>query len=140
MERPLKRTFAFGAGVLLIALTAGAASAHHSFSMFDSGKTETIIGTVKSFDMVNPHSWLQVVAPAADGAQVEWSLEMGGPAQIQHEGWSQTSVQPGDKVTVRMHPLRDGSHGGQLVSAVLSSGQTLNGGGPPGPQASAGGR
>ncbi len=136
----MDRKIALCAGVLALALTAGAASAHHSFSMFDSGKTDTIIGTVKSFDMVNPHSWLQVVAPAADGVQVEWSLEMGGPGQIQREGWTQTSVQPGDKVTIRLHPLRDGSHGGQLVSAVLANGQTLNGGGPPGPQASAGGR
>jgi hypothetical protein len=34
-------------------------------------------------------------------------------------------VKQGDKVTVRMHPLRDGSYGGQFVSVVLPDGRTL---------------
>jgi hypothetical protein len=116
---------------LLVLLSATAAAAHHSYSMFDRGRTDTVSGVVKSMDMVNPHGWLQVEATSPQGGTVEYSLEMGGPGQMERIGWTQQSLKPGDKVTVRLHPLRDGSHGGQLVSVVLPGGQTLPGGGPP---------
>jgi hypothetical protein len=119
---------------LLMLLSATAAGAHHSYSMFDRSKTDTLEGTVKSLDLVNPHGWLQVVSAGPQGSPVEYSLETGGPGQMERIGWNQQSLKPGDKVTVRMHPLLDGSHGGQLVSVVLPDGKTLLGGGPPGGQ------
>ena len=36
----------------------GPAYAHHSFSMFDRARTVTINGTIKAFDWINPHAWL----------------------------------------------------------------------------------
>jgi len=56
---------------------------------------------------------------------------MGGPGQLQRDGWTQTSVAPGDKVTVTMHPLRDGSYGGQLISVKLANGKVLGDRQPP---------
>jgi len=38
-------------------------------------------------------------------------------------------VKPGDNVTVKIHPLKDGSRGGQFLSAVLPNGQELGNGG-----------
>ena len=101
------------------------AHAHHSFAMFDRGQTETIAGTVKEFEMINPHSWLRVMVPNANGVQSEWSLELGGAGQLGRFGWTQDAVHPGDRVTVQLHPLRDGSYGGQLVSVTLPSGKVL---------------
>jgi hypothetical protein len=40
-------------------------------------------------------------------------------------------IKPGDKITVAMHPLRDGSYGGQLVSVTLPSGKVLGDRQPP---------
>ena len=54
---------------------------------------------------------------------------MGSPGQQTQRGWRPDSVKAGDKVTITMHPLKDGSRGGQLLSAVLPSGQQLNNGG-----------
>jgi hypothetical protein len=34
-------------------------------------------------------------------------------------------VKTGDKVTVRIHPLKDGSYGGQFVSLTLPDGKFL---------------
>jgi hypothetical protein len=42
-------------------------------------------------------------------------------------GWRSDSVKPGDKVSIEFHPLKDGSRGGQLVSATLANGQHLGG-------------
>jgi hypothetical protein len=104
---------------------AGAAQAHHSFSMFDRNQTATVTGTVKSFELINPHGWLNVMVADPQGRVNEWSMEMGGPGQAQRQGLSKDSIHPGDKITVRLHPLRDGSYGGQLVSVTLANGQTL---------------
>jgi hypothetical protein len=107
------------------------AGAHHSFAMFDRSKTETIAGNVKEFELINPHGWLRVMVADANGVQSEWSLELGGAGQLERVGWSQDAVHPGDKVTVKLHPLRDGSYGGQLVSVTLPNGTVL-GQRPPG--------
>jgi YD repeat-containing protein len=47
------------------------ALAHQSFSMFDNRKTLTIDGTVKQFEVVNPHGWIYVVTTDAAGKPVE---------------------------------------------------------------------
>jgi hypothetical protein len=101
------------------------AVAHHSFAMFDRSRTETIAGTVKEFELINPHGWLRIMVPDAAGAQNEWSLELGGAGQLGQLGWTPNTVHPGDKVTVQLHPLRDGSYGGQLMSVTLPNGQVL---------------
>ena len=102
------------------------AIAHHSFSMFDHEKTVTMNGLVKEFEWSNPHAWLHVMAvDAKTGKPVEWSFEMGGVGQISAQGWKPDSVKPGDKITVLMHPLKDGSHGGQYMSATLADGHAF---------------
>jgi len=104
---------------------AATANAHHSFAMFDRNRTEKIAGTVKEFELINPHGWLRIVVPDANGVQNEWSMELGGPGQLERSGWTQNAVHPGDKVVVQIHPLRDGSYGGQLISVILPNGQVL---------------
>jgi hypothetical protein len=110
---------------IAVSFLAGPVSAHHSFSMFDAEKTVTLSGTVKEFEWANPHMWLYVMVPDASGKPVEYSLEMQGPGQSVRLGWKPDSVKPGDKVSVDMHPLKTGAHGGQLLSVVLPSGQRL---------------
>lgn len=112
------------AAVLLTVLPL-AAFAHHSFAMFDMQKDVSLNGTVKSFNWESPHSWLQVMVRDAAGGNQEWSLEMGAPSSLYRSGWRQASVKPGDKVTVVVHPLRDGRAGGSLVSIVLPNGTRL---------------
>jgi hypothetical protein len=112
---------------------AAAAGAHHSFAMFDRSKTQTVAGTVKEFELINPHGWLRIMVSDTNGVQSEWPLEMGGAGQLERFGWTQNAVHPGDKVTVQLHPLRDGSYGGQLVAVTLPNGTVLGqrrGGGP----------
>jgi Family of unknown function (DUF6152) len=110
---------------------AGPALAHHSFSMFDATKTVTMKGTVKQFEWTNPHSWLRVMVADDSGTPREWALEMGSPGQQARVGWKPDSVKPGDQVTVQMHPLKDGSRGGQFVAIELPNGEHLSNGGRP---------
>lgn len=101
------------------------ADAHHSFAMFDRGQTESIAGTVKDIQLINPHGWLRVMVPDAKGVQNQWSLELGGAGQLERFGLTSDVIHPGDKVVVQLHPLKDGSYGGQLVSVTLPNGQVL---------------
>ena len=113
-----------------IAAFAGPALAHHSFAMFDHERTMTLSGTVKEFEWTNPHAWLRImVNDQAAGKAVQYALEMGSPGQQARVGWKPDSVKPGDKVTVTIHPLKDGARGGQFITAMLPNGSILGNGG-----------
>ena len=101
------------------------ASAHHSFAMFDTRQEVTLSGTVREFQWTNPHSWLQLQVPEG-GRTVEYSIELGSPNTMSRKGWRRGTFKPGDKVTVVINPMRDGSPGGSLVSAVDAQGNRLS--------------
>jgi Family of unknown function (DUF6152) len=111
-----------GSGLLATALPA---SAHHSFAMYDLTKTETIEGTVKQYQWTNPHGWIFVNVPAADGKTLEYGIELTSPNLLMRRGWRPTSLKPGDKVTVILNPLRDGTKGGRIVSVTTPDGKVL---------------
>jgi hypothetical protein len=114
--------------ILAAAVGAAApASAHHSFAMFEPTKTLTFKGTVKTFQWTNPHVILWVlVQPDGGGAAQEWSLETTSPGVLTRSGWTRLSLKAGDRVSVVLSPLRDGSHGGSLNSVtLLDTGQKL---------------
>ena len=103
---------------------AGPAMAHHSFSMFDRDKTLTLNGVVKQLEWTNPHAWLYVMVDE-NGKAIEYPLEMQAIGQAMKNGWRPDTVKPGDKVSVVMHPLKSGSHGGQLLYVTLPDGHKL---------------
>ena len=121
--------------VLFLAIGFGCAAtspawAHHSFAMFDADKTITMTGTVKEFEWTNPHSWLRLmIVDQTTGQPVQWLLELGSPVQQERVGMTHDSLKPGDKVTVTMHPLKDGSRGGGLLTVTLPTGKTVGNGG-----------
>ena len=113
-----------GLGTLAL-LGATPLMAHHSFAMFDTAREVTLAGTVREFQWTNPHSWLQL--NVAQGSRtIEYSIEMGSPNTMSRKGWRRGTFKPGDKVTVVINPMRDGSPGGSLVSAVDAQGNRLS--------------
>ena len=106
-------------------LGAGAASAHHSFAMFDQKKPTTITGTVHEFQWTNPHAFIEIDAPGAAGATERWSVELNSPNNLKRQGWKRTTFNPGDKASVIIAPLRDGGKGGLFVAATLPDGKVL---------------
>ena len=104
---------------------AGGAAAHHSFAMFDADKKTTLEGTIKEFQWTNPHSWILMMVPNAQGTPEQWAIEMGAPGGLARQGWLPKTLQPGDKVTAVIHPLKDGTHGGQFMAVTLPSGKVM---------------
>lgn len=106
-------------------LLAGPASAHHSFAVFDRDKLMTLEGTIKQFEWTNPHSWIQIDVPDGAGGLVEWGIECNSPNNLAREGFKSTSLKPGDKVTLVIHPMRTGERGGAFVMVTLPDGRVL---------------
>jgi hypothetical protein len=115
-----------GAHVLSALMAAMPAYAHHSFAMFDQKQCLSVAGTVKKLQWEYPHTWLWVVAEAADHSQVVWGFEGGDPATLALHGWNGDVLKKGDKITVFFNPLLDGRKGGSLRHVVLPTGKTLN--------------
>jgi hypothetical protein len=126
MERTMTRKAIGVAGIagVAAALFAAPALGHHAFAMFDQTRTVYMTGTVKQFELVNPHGWLHVNFVNDKGETSTWSFEGGSVAQLVGLGFKD-SIKPGDKVQVGFRPLKDGSRGGQLMSVMLPNGQKL---------------
>ena len=114
------------AAVAVAAFTASAV-AHHSFAMFDAEKTVTLQGTVKEFEWVNPHAWLRILVSdeKTGGKPVVWAVELSSPSRLVTMGMRADSVKPGDAVSVTLHPMKDGTRGGQFIQAVLPGGKQV---------------
>jgi hypothetical protein len=115
-----------GIGILAAAmLTPTSGRAHHSAAMFDDSRVVELKGVVKELQWTNPHVWLQITVDEK-GTKKEWSVEAGSPNTLSRTGWRSTSFKPGDAVTVRVNPMKDGSAAGNFVGAKFESdGHTL---------------
>ena len=121
------RRFTTLAAVAALFAVAAPASAHHSGAMFDRDKQVTLVGTVKDFQWTNPHSSFAVEVMRPDGTGQVWGVEMNSPQNLIREGWTRTTLKPGDKVTALINPLRDGKPGGVYVGVGLPDGRWLGG-------------
>ena len=115
--------------VLAICLAAGAASAHHSFSVFNMQERIDITGTVKSVDWTNPHIFIWIDVTDTDGKVTTWGLEGMSPNFLARRGWTRTTLEVGDEVTVTLNPLNSGEPGGMFVSTTTPEGVFLSMGG-----------
>ncbi|SRR5579871_29911 len=106
------------AGAAFLAI-GGAASAHHSFAMFDAQHPKEISGTVKEFRFVSPHTILIVTVKGEDGTAKDWILEGGAPGLQVREGLTSKSLKPGDEITVTINPLHSGAEGGSYQPAQV---------------------
>jgi len=116
---------ALGLAGIAFTLSAIPALAHHSFAMFDAEKKVTLDGTVKEFQWTNPHSWILLTVSDAQGKAEQWAIEMGGPSGLARQGWVPKTLTPGMKVQAVIHPLRDGTPGGQFMAVTLPDGTQL---------------
>ncbi len=101
---------AFVASGALVA--SSAAIAHHSFAMFDQEHPIELVGTVQEFKYTNPHSYLLLEVKASDGSTAVWNLEGRAPSLLSRDGWTSTTLKPGDEIIIMVNPLRSGAPGG----------------------------
>jgi hypothetical protein len=102
--------------------------AHHSFSaIFDADQPVELTGTVTKVEWLNPHVWIYVDVVSDDGTVNDWAFEMGSPNRLSRYGWHQSSLSPGQVVTIAGSRSRDGDRKAAVDTVTLSTGQRLFG-------------
>ena len=98
-------------------------SAHHSWPVaFDH--LVTVKGTVVAFQWANPHPMITLEVQGKDG-QEKWLI--GGPAinRMEANGWSKTTVKPGDVITGIGYQFTDGEKILRLERVIMPDGKEL---------------
>jgi hypothetical protein len=128
MSRSQMRSLRAGlVGLAAFAAVTGAAfaaSAHHSFAMFDKEHPVALQGTVKSWEFTNPHSWLVMVI-MKNGRPTELNVEGASVLTLVRQGFGLHTFVPGEKINVVISPLKNGGLGGAFVKATKSDGTVL---------------
>ena len=99
--------------VAMISLLAAAPLwAHHSFAAtyLEDAPPMEIRGTMKSFKIQNPHSYIQIEDEKLkdkEGNPVRWVVEWGGAALLATQDVTATTLKSGDKVVVSGAPGRN---------------------------------
>ena len=109
-----------------VALVAAAVpvAAHHSWPV-DMSKLVTVKGTVTEFAWENPHPMMTLEVRTDDGKTEKW--QVGGPAinRMEANGWTKTTVKPGDVITGIGYQFGDGQKIIRLEKVVLPDGKEM---------------
>lgn len=98
--------------------------------MYDQNRTLTLTGTVTNWEWTNPHTELYLLVLTVDGKPFatpqSWRIQGQSTVVMRDElKVRRDQFKAGDRVTVMIHPLRDGGKGGSFVSVTLPNGPTL---------------
>jgi Family of unknown function (DUF6152) len=100
--------------------------AHHGNIAYDTSKAVVLKGaTVTKFVWANPHTFIMFDAKDDKGNVLHWSGEAGSPSALRLLGWSQSSIAPGDTITVYIYQSKTGNPVGRLNKIVLADGTEL---------------
>jgi hypothetical protein len=98
------------------------------FARFNAEKTITLSGTVKEFQWSAPQAGIILNAVNGEAQPGTWTIEMNStPAGLIQQGWTSKTLTPGMPITLTIRPLRDGSNGGQFLTATLPDGRLMDG-------------
>lgn len=119
-----RTSLSIAAGSILAGF-AVAVPAHHAATMFDREQTVELSGEIVEFQWTSPHVWIQINVENESGEVVEWSVEGSVPNRLYRAGWRPTTFRPGDRVTIRGAPMRNGAPAALFIGARLADGSTL---------------
>ena len=109
--------------VLALAAAVMPLSAHHSWPV-NFTRLVTVKGTVTQFVWANPHP-MMTLEVETDAGKEKWLI--GGPAiaRMEANGWTKTTVKPGDVITGIGYQYADGQKILRLERVVMADGKEL---------------
>jgi len=100
--------------------------AHHAFAAeFDVNKPLKLTGTLKTWEMINPHSWFHVEVKQPDGTTAEWLIEGGSPNQLIRNGVTKKTIAVGTHLVIDGYLAKDGTKKAVGRNFVLADGTRL---------------
>ena len=99
-------------------------SAHHSWPV-SYDRLVTVKGTLVQFTWANPHPMMTLEVQTNDGRTEKW--QVGGPAinRMEANGWTKTTLKPGDVITGVGYQFADGQKIVRLERVILPDGRDL---------------
>ena len=123
----VRRTF--GCLVLGWLMASGSLLAHHSLAgVYDmKSKDVEVTGTLTKIQFVNPHGSLHLEVKNPDGSMKEWVFTTGSATTLAERGIGKSSnvLKPGDTITAKFIPARNGNPLGFLKSVTLADGRVI---------------
>jgi Family of unknown function (DUF6152) len=117
---------------LVLTVSALPALAHHAFAAeYDGDKPLDLNGVVTKARWVNPHSWLFFDVKGADGAVINWGVELAAPNALATKGIIKADLIAGAKVHIKGFLSKNGGPLGYASSITLADGRSFQTGGAP---------
>ena len=117
----MKQLVSLVSALALVVALGATASAHHSAVQYDFAKSTTITGVVVKFQAINPHMRLTLRVTDEKGTR-DLEIEGHSTNNMYRAGYRDGLIKVGDKITVNVAPLRNGTEGGYMVAAVTADG------------------
>jgi hypothetical protein len=114
------------AGAVVLLIVSVRLYAHHGTASYDTSKTVTVKGTVTEFQFVNPHVLVYCDAKDDKGNVQKWQGELTSPNHLARNGWTRSSLKPGDEVTLAGFPAKSGVTSLWITKVLLADGTSLD--------------
>jgi len=99
--------------------------AHHSTAPYDMENPVTLKGVVERLEWTNPHAYIYVKVKDSKGVEQEWAVEINSPNYLKHNGWTSSTIKPGDIITFTGGPAKSGARTMRCTTVELASGEKL---------------
>jgi hypothetical protein len=115
----MSRRLFLAAPAAALALTAGAAWAHHGWSSYDAERAMRPTGEVKESSWGSPHGALVL---EVEGQR--WDVVLAPVSRMTARGLAREDIAPGRTVTVAAYPRRDGTRE-MRAERITAGGKTV---------------
>ena len=100
--------------------------AHHGAAAYDMSKPVVLKdAVVTEFLWINPHPLIKADFKNEKGETEHWTMEMGSTVSAQLIGWTRTTLNFGDFVTLYVWQAKTGLPVGRFNKVVFSDGSTM---------------
>ena len=111
---------------VLVAGLAATTLAHHGAAAFDMNSPVVLKdAVVTEFLWTNPHPLIKADFKNEKGETEQWTMELGSTVSAQLIGWTRTTLQPGDKVTLYVWRAKTGATVGRFNKVDFPDGTTM---------------
>jgi hypothetical protein len=110
-------------------LVCGPAFGHHGSAAYDDSKPVVLKNvTVTKVNWGNPHTLLLFDEKDDKGNVKHWVAEANAASAVSSTGWTKTTIQPGNVITVVLYVARNGQPFGRVGKVILADGREFGNG------------
>ena len=124
----MKNCSLFVATITAVVVTLRVNAHHNSAPIYDFSQSVMITGVVTEFRFLNPHARVLLDVVESDGTTRNWLAEGANVIALRLHGWTGEEMKPGDRITVKGAPSRDGAPRVEWSEIALADGRILGGG------------